>query len=135
MNSTSTPHPEAKNAAETRLGRLAGWSYDRRRLVLVSWLAALLIVSIIGGAVGSNFTDQFGGGHSESVQAQDFLKAHFPEQAGATADIVFHTTAPDLRPGEPPRPSPRSWPRPRRCPASPRSPHPGPATPATHRAA
>ena len=88
------PHPEAKNAAATRLGRLAGWSYDRRRLVLVSWLAALLIVSIIGGAVGSNFTDQFGGGHSESVQAQDFLKAHFPEQAGATADIVFHTTAP-----------------------------------------
>ena len=94
MNSTSSPHPEAKNAAATRLGRLAGWSYDRRRFVLVGWLAALVIVSIIGGAVGSNFTDQFGGGHSESVQAQDFLKAHFPQQAGATADIVFHTTAP-----------------------------------------
>jgi RND superfamily putative drug exporter len=74
------------------LARLAGWCYDHRRGVLVTWI--LVVVAIIGlsGAVGSAFKDNFNSGSSPSQRAQDLLAARFPAQAGDTANVVVHTT-------------------------------------------
>jgi RND superfamily putative drug exporter len=80
------------------LARLAGWCYDRRRLVLGVWIAVLVVTMAISIAVGSNYQDKFGGGTTESERAQDFLKERFPARAGDTADIVFRTTDPATSP-------------------------------------
>jgi putative drug exporter of the RND superfamily len=73
------------------LGRLAGWCYDHRRLVLLLWLAAVVVVIAAAATAGSAFSDSFSGGNSPSQQAQNLLAARFPHQAGGTADVVFHS--------------------------------------------
>jgi RND superfamily putative drug exporter len=80
------------------LARLAGWSYDRRRLVLLLWIVLLVVVSVLSQTVGSNFQDKLNGGHSESQQAQDLLRANFPSQAGDSAQVVFRTDTPIKEP-------------------------------------
>jgi RND superfamily putative drug exporter len=96
MNSTqqaSSPSPEARAAAhQTRLGRLAGWCYDRRKLVLVLWIVAVVAISVIGARAGSSYSDKFSGGNSESAKALHLLQHRFPAKAGDTMDVVFHST-------------------------------------------
>ena len=74
------------------LARLAGWSYDHRRKVLVVWLVVLVAVSVLSQVVGSDYQDKFSGGNAESQRAQDLLKERFPARAGDPADIVFRTS-------------------------------------------
>jgi RND superfamily putative drug exporter len=76
------------------LGRLAGWSYDHRRLVLIGWLALLVVVIASSGAAGSAFKNNFTLANSPSHRAQQLLTQRFPAQAGDTADVVVHTTGP-----------------------------------------
>ena len=76
------------------LGRLAGWSYDRRRLVLLTWGLVLVIALAVSHAVGTSFENKFTAGNTPSQQAQDILKSRFPSMAGDQAQVVFHTTAP-----------------------------------------
>jgi RND superfamily putative drug exporter len=57
--------------------------------VIVGWLAALVMFSFLGRAVGSQFKDSINGGNSESQRAANFLSRSFPSQAGDTAEIVF----------------------------------------------
>jgi RND superfamily putative drug exporter len=79
---------------ETGLGRLARACYHKRKMVLAIWILGLILINVLGFAVGGGiFQDKFGGGNSESQQAQNLLKARFPERAGDTANVVFHTTA------------------------------------------
>jgi RND superfamily putative drug exporter len=73
------------------LARLAGWSYDHRRKVLVVWLVVLVAVSVLSQVVGSDYQDKFSGGNTESQRAQNLLKERFPARAGDPADIVFRT--------------------------------------------
>jgi len=80
--------------SQTRLGRLAHFSYTRRRLVLLLWVLALVALTAVGQIMGAAFSNKFGGGNSESVRAQNFLKANFPQAAGDSAEVVFHTTQP-----------------------------------------
>jgi RND superfamily putative drug exporter len=74
------------------LARLAGWSYDHRRKVLVVWLVVLIAVSVLSQVVGSDYQDKFSGGNTESQRAQNLLKERFPARAGDPADIVFRTS-------------------------------------------
>ena len=74
-----------------RLERLAEWCVDHRRRVLGLWVLFLVVAIAVGSAAGSNFTDQFGGGSSESAKAQDLLHAKFPARAGTSVDVVFQT--------------------------------------------
>jgi RND superfamily putative drug exporter len=74
------------------LGRLAGWCYDRRRLVLGGWILVVLAVIVLSGAVGSAFSNNFTSGSSPSQRAQNLLAQRFPAQAGDTADVVVHTS-------------------------------------------
>jgi len=81
----------------TLLGRLARFTYHRRRRVLLTWIVVLVLLNAVAAAVGGGkFQDKFGGGNSESAQAQSLLQKRFPSQAGDTADIVFHTTSTDI---------------------------------------
>ena len=75
----------------TRLGRLSRFCFDRRRLVLVSWLVALIVLNVVAGAVKGKFEDKFSGGHSQSQLAQNLLTKKFPAKAGDTANVVFGT--------------------------------------------
>jgi putative drug exporter of the RND superfamily len=76
------------------LARVAGWSFDRRKRVLLAWVLILVVFTVVSQVVGSDFQNKFSGGNSESARAQTFLKANFPTQAGDTAQVVFRTTAP-----------------------------------------
>ena len=78
----------------TALGRLAGHCYDRRRLVLVLWIVAIIGVTAISVAVGTTFKNKFTAGNTPSQQAQNILQERFPSKSGDTADIVFHTSTP-----------------------------------------
>jgi RND superfamily putative drug exporter len=81
-----------------RLGRMAAWCGEHRRLVVSLWVAALVLVTALSMAFPGVFNDNFGGGHSESNRAQTLLHDRFPTQAGDSAQIVFHTTDPVISP-------------------------------------
>ena len=83
---------------DSGLGRLGQWCYDRRRLVLVLWVAGLIGLTIVAQAVTGQFTDRFGSGHSESDQVQTILQQAFPSRAGDTGNIVFQTSQPVTSP-------------------------------------
>jgi putative drug exporter of the RND superfamily len=75
----------------TRLGRLAKFCYDRRKLVLLSWVVAFVVLNVIAGGVKGKFEDKFSGGNSQSQLAQNLLTKKFPAKAGDTANAVFRT--------------------------------------------
>ena len=78
----------------TALGRLAGHCYDRRRLVLVLWIVAIIAITVVAQMVGTDFKNKFTAGNTPSQQALNIFRSAFPSQAGDSADIVFHTTTP-----------------------------------------
>src|SRR3954469_9979 len=71
------------------LARLARWCYRRRRAVVAMWIVGFVVMNVLGGVVGSAYSDNFSGGHSDSISAFELLKDRFPARAGDTADIVF----------------------------------------------
>jgi RND superfamily putative drug exporter len=76
------------------LGRLAGQCYDRRRLVLVLWIVAIIGITVVAQMVGTDFKNKFTAGDTPSQQALNILQERFPAKSGDTADIVFHTATP-----------------------------------------
>src|SRR6058998_2686231 len=71
------------------LAGLARWCYRRRRVVVLLWIVGFLVMNVVGGVIGSAYTDNFSGGKSDSISAFDLLKERFPARAGDTAEIVF----------------------------------------------
>src|SRR6188508_2923715 len=71
-----------------RLGRA---SVRRRWLVLGAWIAAVILLVVLGRAFGAGFEDKFDIPGSETQQATDLLEATFPARAGSSAMVVFHT--------------------------------------------
>ena len=71
------------------LAGLARWCYRRRRLVVLLWIVGFVVLNALGGVIGSAFSDNFSGSHSDSIAAFDLLKERFPARAGDTTDIVF----------------------------------------------
>jgi len=95
MNTTTLDRvPAGTTGGGNRLGRLASWCYGRRRVVLAVWVLILVVVTALSFVFPGVFANKFGGGHSESQRAQDFLKGHFPSEAGDSAQIVFATADP-----------------------------------------
>jgi putative drug exporter of the RND superfamily len=86
--------PRAEPEQVTALGRLAGHCYDRRRLVLVLWVVAIIGTTVVAQLVGTTFKNKFTAGNTPSQQALNIMQARFPSQAGDSADIVFHTATP-----------------------------------------
>jgi RND superfamily putative drug exporter len=70
------------------LRRLASWCYHRRRRVVVLWIAALVVVSVLGQTVGGDLLKTFSLPGTESDRAFNVLKREFGRN-GDTGDLVF----------------------------------------------
>jgi len=57
--------------------------------VIIGWFATLVVVGIIAGAAGSDFSEEFSLPSSDSKDALDLLENRFPAQAGDTVQIVY----------------------------------------------
>ena len=78
---------------------LARWCIAHRRIVVVTWVVALIAANGIGQAVGSDYNSNFKGPNSAgSQQALNLLAKYFPARKGDTASIVFESTAPITSP-------------------------------------
>ncbi len=74
------------------LARLAGWSYDHRRSVVMGWIVIVVAVIGLSRVAGSDFSNNFASGNSASQRAQHLLAQRFPSEAGDSADVVIHTS-------------------------------------------
>ncbi len=72
-----------------RLGRGAA---HHRRIVLGSWILALVALAFLAGSFGGKPVDSFTIPGSETQQARDLLKQRFPSQAGASNRVVYSVT-------------------------------------------
>src|SRR3984957_11742383 len=68
---------------------LATWCVRHRRLVLLFWIAALVVVSLISRAVGTNYSNSFSLPKTESSDAINVLQAASPKVSGDVDQIVF----------------------------------------------
>ena len=93
MHATTQARPQAETQV-TLLGRMAGRCYDRRRVVLVVWILAIIGITVVAQVVGTHFENKFTSGNTQSQQAANLLSQRFPAEAGDNADVVFHTTTP-----------------------------------------
>src|SRR5271168_261666 len=71
---------------------LATWCVRHRRLVVLFWVAALVVVSLISKAAGSDYTNSFSLPKTESSDAINLLEAASPKVAGDVDQIVFATS-------------------------------------------
>jgi putative drug exporter of the RND superfamily len=71
------------------LRRVARWSYHRRRLAVLIWIAALISAFTLMQNFGGDYSEDFSLPGAESQKAFDLLKEEFPEVAGETATIAF----------------------------------------------
>jgi RND superfamily putative drug exporter len=69
--------------------RFATWTTGHRKTVIASWIAALVVMGVIAGSVGTAFTEEFGLPASDSTKALELLEDRFPAQSGEAAQIVF----------------------------------------------
>jgi RND superfamily putative drug exporter len=74
------------------LKRLALTCYHRRWRVFAAWVVFLVAVSVVSGAAGGVFRNEFSLSGSESKEASDFLEQRgFDTRAGFSGQIVFAT--------------------------------------------
>jgi putative drug exporter of the RND superfamily len=71
------------------VARVAQWTAEHRRAVIVGWIAALVVGLVVSGAVGTRYTTSFSLGNTESQRATDLLARDFPAQAGDADAIVL----------------------------------------------
>src|SRR3954453_11114883 len=77
---------------------IARWSFRHRRIVLGLWIALLVGLGVVNGAVGAAFKDDFKLPDTESKRALDILQRDFPAASGESGQIVVHArsgTLPD----------------------------------------
>ncbi|MFI0448717.1 MMPL family transporter [Actinomadura sp. 6N118] len=71
------------------LAGLARFCYRRRRLVLLTWIAGVIIVAFAGFGYGADSDNDFSGGDSGSAKTQELIEKHFPEQQGDTLTLAI----------------------------------------------
>jgi RND superfamily putative drug exporter len=81
----------------TRLARLAGFAYRRRRLVLGSWVAALFAAFALVAVAGGDWSADYNTPGSQSKAAADALEQRFPTRSPDTVDVVWQGPATNLR--------------------------------------
>ena len=70
-----------------RLGQAAA---RHRWRTLGIWIATVVAIFVIGGALGGKFSDDFNLPDSESQRAYDLLAERYPAASGTSAYVVFH---------------------------------------------
>ncbi|WP_422768763.1 MMPL family transporter [Plantactinospora sp. WMMC1484] len=71
------------------LYRLGAWTYRRRRIVLVGWLAVLVAAGTLAATAGGTYEDDFSIPGSRAQQTLDTVDRQFPASAGTSAQVVF----------------------------------------------
>src|ERR1700728_3164513 len=72
---------------------LATWCVRKRKLVVLFWVAALIIVSLISHAAGSSYSNTFSLPKTQSTDALNLLKAVSPKVSGDVEQIVLGTSS------------------------------------------
>ncbi len=73
------------------LYRIGVYSFRNRKKTVAMWVALVVGIVLLNQTIGGGEVDDFTVPGAESSQAIDVLKERFPERAGATAMVVFHT--------------------------------------------
>ena len=84
MNTPSRPAPSGL------LARLAGVSVRHRRLVVLLWIVAVVVVALTARAAGGDFHNDLAIPATDSQAAFDDLRERFPDRAGDPLQIVLH---------------------------------------------
>jgi RND superfamily putative drug exporter len=71
------------------LTRVSSWCFQRRRSTVILWIVALVLVNVVAGSKGPDYSNSFTLPGTESQEALDLLKEQDPDRAGDTAEIVF----------------------------------------------
>jgi RND superfamily putative drug exporter len=74
------------------MSNLARWCFRHRRLVVATWLIALIAALAASTAAGSRFNTSFSLPGTDSQRAVDLLKANFPSASGENDQIVIEAT-------------------------------------------
>ena len=74
------------------LKRIADVCYRHRWRALIAWVVLLIGINVVGGALGSKFSESFNLPSTDSQKAFDLLEQRFPARAGETAFVVFKAT-------------------------------------------
>ncbi len=79
--------------------RLGSLCYRRRLVVVLAWLFALVVVGVVGGAVGTSYRSEFTLPDVESRRGFEILEEGFGGQGtGETGSIVFRSDEPVTSP-------------------------------------
>jgi putative drug exporter of the RND superfamily len=70
---------------------LARWCFRHRYIVVVVWIAALIGMNALHGAVGSAYSDNFKLPHTDSFDAVKLLQRSAPAISGETDQVVIAT--------------------------------------------
>jgi putative drug exporter of the RND superfamily len=69
--------------------RFATWTTGHRKTVIFGWIAALIVMVVLAGSVGPDYSEEFKLPTSDSTEAYELLEDNFPSQSGGTSTIVF----------------------------------------------
>jgi putative drug exporter of the RND superfamily len=86
-----TSAPDTPIARAGLVTRLARWSIDHRRAVVIAWVLLLVAGVALTNAVGNRFDNGLSLPGSGSQRASDVLSSRFATQAGDADQIVFAT--------------------------------------------
>jgi RND superfamily putative drug exporter len=63
--------------------------------VLLAFIATIVVLTGVAGAVGAGFTNEIRLGDADSQKASDLLISQFPAASGDSATLVFHSESSD----------------------------------------
>jgi RND superfamily putative drug exporter len=68
---------------------VARWCFARRRIVLLAWVLALIVMTVIHSAAGSAYRDNFRLSGTQSTDAVALLQQNAPTASGDTEQVVI----------------------------------------------
>ena len=95
--------PAASDPASGLLARWGRFAVRRRGTVLLGWLAAFVLLVVLGATFRGTFDSSFSIPGTETQTAFDLLKERFPQRAGDTATLVFKAESGVAEPASPAR--------------------------------
>jgi RND superfamily putative drug exporter len=87
---TDRPDPSAPPG---RLARLARLAYRRRRLMVASWVAALVAVIALAPMLAGDFSQDYAVPGSDSREARELIAERFDDVSSESVDVVWEADA------------------------------------------
>jgi putative drug exporter of the RND superfamily len=72
--------------------KLARWCTKHRRRVVVGWVLAAILITVVAHAVGTDYASVFSLPGTQSQEALNLLKREFKAQSGDVDTVVFHVS-------------------------------------------